>query len=64
MRTTNDTCRMSFTIWRRNAERVCETRTGLSLQDMVDAPYYDWYERGVSPSGAVSRVIRREHGDE
>ena len=50
----------SFDEWMKAADAACEAKAGLSIHDLSDCPFMDWYEDGVSPSSAASRAIRME----
>ena len=44
----------SFDEWMKAADAACEAKAGLSIHDLSDCPFMDWYEDGVSPSSAAS----------
>ena len=50
--------RLSFEDWMREVERAVQQRVGLSVHDLADVPFMDWYEDGVSPRSAAARAIR------
>lgn len=50
----------TFDEWKKEADEICSRKYGLSLDDLADVPYMDWYESGVSPKGAVSRAIKAQ----
>jgi hypothetical protein len=54
---------LPFDQWYAKANAICCTRLGVSLDDMPDCCYADWYEDGVTPKGAVSRAIRAAKGE-
>ena len=60
MSSTETRPRLNFEDWRRKADAICNAAHGLSLDDLADCPYYDWYEEGLSPAGAVKRAVRNE----
>jgi hypothetical protein len=38
-------------------DRVVSATTGLSVHDLPDVPFYDWYEDEVSPKEAATMVL-------
>lgn len=50
----------SFKAWMRAVDRAVQAKVGLSLSDLSDQPYADWYADGVSPKQAAGRAIRYE----
>ena len=55
--------KLSFDDWKREADKVCQAKTGMSLDDLPDVPFMDWYEEGVTPAGAAGRAIRSAKSD-
>lgn len=51
----------TFEQWKNEANKICEANYGMSLDDLEDCCYMDWYEDGVSPNAAVKRAIK--HND-
>lgn len=52
--------KQTFEEWKKKANEICWNKHGCSLDDMADCCYYDWYEDGVSPRGAVSRAVKAQ----
>ena len=54
---------MTFEAWMAKADVVClaisgEYSSGLSIHDLPDCPFRDWFDEGVSPKSAAHRAIR------
>jgi len=48
----------SFETWLKQCDRVTRARLhGISLHDMVDASWMDYFEDGLSPEDAVESAI-------
>ncbi len=48
----------SFETWLKQCDRVTKARLhGISLHDMVDASWMDYFEDGLSPEDAVESAI-------
>jgi hypothetical protein len=62
---TMKTTSKNFENWMRAADEACAKKTGLSIHDLPDCPYHDWYEDGYTPAQAASKAIRyaRDEGD-
>jgi hypothetical protein len=56
------TTRSAFESWMEEVDRVVETRVGLSVHDLEDVAFSDWFEDGVSAKSAASRAIRNSMG--
>ena len=49
---------MSFIEWMRDVDRkIISLTSGISLLDLPDYPYQDWYEDGYSPTNAADEVL-------
>lgn len=48
-----------FDGWRRALNEACWTLFGLDMDDLPDAPYWDWFADGVGPITAAKRAARR-----
>jgi len=49
---------MTFTEWFQRVDANVDLKTGLSVRDLPDCPFMDWYEDGISPRSAASKAIR------
>jgi hypothetical protein len=47
-----------FDAFRAQVSAIIEARKGVGLDDLVDCPMRDWFERGVSAKAAASKAIR------
>lgn len=47
----------SFDAWMELVDRAVQKRTGLSIHDLEDQPFADWYEDGISPDAAARRTV-------
>lgn len=54
----------SFETWMKAVDSACIKRSGVSIHDLPDVCYRDWYEDGMSPALAARAAIRSEMGDE
>lgn len=54
----------SFEDWMSQVDRIVWQKAGVSVHDLPDVPYRDWYDDGVSPKGAASRAIRAAGSEE
>ncbi len=50
--------KQDFEHWLAKVDAAVEARTGMSLSDLPDCCFRDWYDDGVTPSAAAARVIR------
>lgn len=48
----------SFEAWLAKVDAIIRQRTGLTLRDLPDCPYQDWYADGKTPAGAASKAIK------
>lgn len=46
----------TFEQWFAEADAACRKAYGLSLSDLPDCPYQDWYATGKTPKGAASKA--------
>lgn len=56
------TTKVSFEAWMRAVDAACEAKCGLSVHDLEDVAFADWYEDGVSAKSAALRAIRSSGG--
>jgi len=52
--------RHEFKAWLAEADLLCLRQTGVSILDLADMPYNDWYEDGMSPKEAVQELFVEE----
>lgn len=50
--------KMTFESWKKSVDLAVVKLCGLSADDLPDAPYYDWYEKGTMPAQAAKKAIR------
>lgn len=48
----------SFEVWLREVDAKIRAKTGLSMLDLPDCPYADWYADGKTPAGAAASAIK------
>lgn len=48
---------IGFSEWVRRLDRRCEARLDLSLSDLEDLPFRDWYDEGLTVEEAWERVV-------
>lgn len=46
-----------FDDWMAQVDKVIEAVYGLSVNDLPDCPFADWYEDGITPVSAAGRAI-------
>jgi hypothetical protein len=49
---------MQFAEWMRRVDEAVEAEVGLSVHDLEDASFADWFEDGVRPATAAKRALR------
>jgi hypothetical protein len=47
-----------FAVWMRDVDRAVLARTGLSVMDLPDCAFADWFVDHVSVKSAAARAIR------
>jgi len=50
--------KQTFEVWMDAVEKAVQAKTGLSLSDLPDSNYRDWYEDGMTAKGAANKAIR------
>ena len=48
----------SFQEWMNEVDAAVTRKTGLSVHDLPDCSFADWYEDDLSPKSAAARAIR------
>ena len=48
----------SFENWLARIDAIVSEKCGLSVHDLPDCPFRDWYDDGVSAASAAKRAIR------
>lgn len=51
-----------FDEWMYAVDRFCEHIAGLSVYDLSDQCYRDWYDRGMKAATAARQAIRADGG--
>lgn len=46
----------SFEQWFKEVDAACLKAYGLSIHDLPDCPFQDWYSDGKTPKGAASKA--------
>jgi hypothetical protein len=44
--------------WLAKVNLAVEHLSGMSMHDLADCPYMDWYEKGMTPETAARKAIR------
>jgi hypothetical protein len=52
---------LTFDAWMELVDEICQKKYGVSVYDLADCPFRDWYDDDLTPSSAASRA-RRMHG--
>jgi hypothetical protein len=47
---------LTFEAWMDLVDEICQTKYGVSVYDLADCPYRDWYEDDVTPKSAAARA--------
>ena len=55
---TNMATTRTFMEWMREVDALVARRTGLSVHDLPDCCFADWYEDDMAPATAARRAIR------
>lgn len=50
--------RKPYAAWFKEVNAVVAARVGLSVYDLPDCPFMDWYAAGVSAKSAAARAIK------
>ena len=53
----------SFKLWLANVDACCARICGLSIHDLPDCCFMDWFEDGVTPTSAARRAIRNANDE-
>ena len=54
---------MTFEKWMAAVDASVSAKVGVSVHDLEDCPFRDWFEDDVSPKSAASRAIRNSNGE-
>ncbi len=54
----------NFNAWMCAVDAACIRRSGLSIYDLADCCFHDWYDDGMTPAAAARHAIRYEMGEE
>lgn len=54
--------RAGFEAWMIEVDKAVEAKVGLSVHDLEDVAFFDWYHDGVSAKSAAARAIRNSMG--
>ena len=49
----------TFEQWMLDVDQAVLSKAGVSVHDLPDCPFMDWYEDGKTAKGAASRAIKR-----
>jgi hypothetical protein len=52
-----------FQQWMHQVDQTVQGKVGLSVHDLEDCPFMDWFKDGVKPASAATRAIRNAGGD-
>ena len=48
----------SYEDWKIAVDKAVSYALGLSVDDLPDCPFYDWYDDGMSPAAAARQAIQ------
>lgn len=54
----------TFEEWMKAVDAHCVAQLGLSVHDLPDCCFADWYEDGIGPKSAARKAIRMANGDD
>jgi hypothetical protein len=49
-----------FDVWMKKVDKAVIARSGVSIHDLADQPFADWFEDGISPSQAAKLSLESE----
>lgn len=55
---------VAFDSWLGAVDRIVNERTGVSVHDLPDMPFRDWFDDGVSAKQAAARAILSANDEE
>ena len=58
----DDTDRPTFEEWMARVDRLVSRHVGISVYDLEDAPFMEWYEDRVRPIRAANKALKRQQG--
>lgn len=50
----------TFNQWMRAVDMEVESVAGVSVHDLADQPFYDWYDSGMTPEEAARETLIEE----
>jgi hypothetical protein len=53
-----DATKPDFDTWMKQVDRAVSAKTGVSVHDLPDCSFRDWYDQGVSASSAAARCVK------
>jgi len=48
----------TFEEWMKEVDRAVKTKADLSVHDLPDCPFSDWYTDGKTPKGAATKALK------
>ena len=51
---------ISFAAWMREVDEEVQATAGLSVYDLADQPYREWYDEGADPEDVALTVLEEE----
>jgi len=49
---------LTFSQWMKEVDEACWCKAGLSVHDLGDCRFADWYDDGVRPATAARRALK------
>ena len=49
---------LDFEMWLTEVDQVVEDRVGMSVHDLPDCPFRDWYDDGMKAATAAGKAIK------
>jgi len=50
--------KVEFEVWMRDVDASVKAKIGMSVHDLPDACFRDWYDDGMKPGAAASKAIK------
>ena len=54
---------MGYVIWWNKANALVEAKLGVSLLDLPDMPFRDWFDDGKSPAFVAAKAVKMAKED-
>lgn len=55
--------KLTFDAWMKLVDSLVQRKTGLSVYDLPDCAYRDWYDDGKTPASAAAKAVKLAKGE-